>query len=53
MGHCGLVLIAGVIGAKAEQALAQITERREPLLQARAGLLEPAMAALGAMLAAR
>ncbi len=49
----GWFLIAGVIGAKAEQALAQITERREAaVLQARAGQLEPAIAALRAMLAA-
>src|SRR4029077_4387819 len=47
----GWVLIAGVVGA--EQALAQITERREAaVLQARAGQLEPAIAALRAMLAA-
>jgi biofilm PGA synthesis protein PgaA len=48
----GWLLIVGVIGA--EQALAQtITERRESaVLQARAGQLEPAIAALRAMLAA-
>jgi biofilm PGA synthesis protein PgaA len=48
----GWLLIAGVIGA--EQVLAQtITERREAaVLQARAGKLESAIAALRAMLAA-
>ena len=47
----GWLLIVGVIGA--EQALAQITERREAaVLQARAGQLEPAIATLRAMLAA-
>ncbi|MGB6351729.1 MAG: hypothetical protein WBG10_17060, partial [Pseudolabrys sp.] len=48
----GWLLIAGVIGA--EQAVAQtITERREAaVLQARAGQLVPAIAALRAMLAA-
>jgi biofilm PGA synthesis protein PgaA len=48
----GWLLVVGVIGA--EQLLAQtITERRESaVLQARAGQLEPAIAALRAMLAA-
>jgi biofilm PGA synthesis protein PgaA len=49
----GWLLIVGVIGAEAEQTLAQITERREAaVLQARAGRLEAAIAALRAMLAA-
>ena len=49
----GWLLIVGVIGAEAEPVLAQITERREAaVLQARAGQLEPAIAALRAMLAA-
>ena len=48
----GWLLIVGVIGA--EQVFAQtITERREAaVLQARSGQLEPAVAALRAMLAA-
>src|SRR5256885_10447759 len=49
----GWLLIVGVTGADAEQASAQVTERREAaVLQARAGQLEPAIAALRAMLAA-
>ena len=49
----GWLSIVGAMGAEAEQALAQITERREAaVLRARAGQLEPAITALRAMLAA-